>query len=220
MTTEGIETSSDNIMRKESGNNQKTNSSKFTVKAGMTVLETLNAQAEKEKIPVSNVLLIVDKCLEEELLPLASAAVNTKIVEIQTNPDCFGIVIPISFSTPPISSSSSSFSSTTSGKPSRSGIPSNLKGKNTLPTPTRLSFNNPPHSKYPTSNPSDTLSPAVTGYLQAIHPLLPLWLQLPQHRDMVVTVLGRSLSGFADAAREEMESISWKMEAAKVGTVE
>lgn len=51
---------------------------------------------------------------------------------------------------------------------------------------------------------------AARNCLSIIKPLLTYWLQLPQHREQVATILDRVLRGYVSAAREEMESISWK----------
>ena len=46
---------------------------------------------------------------------------------------------------------------------------------------------------------------------RSAQPLFDYWSQLPQHRDMVITILDRLLSGFVSSAREELDSISYRI---------
>lgn len=46
--------------------------------------------------------------------------------------------------------------------------------------------------------------------MRSAKPLFKYWLQLPEHRDMVVTILDRMLQGFASSARDELEGITYK----------
>jgi hypothetical protein len=45
----------------------------------------------------------------------------------------------------------------------------------------------------------------------AANPLFRYWLQLPQHNEMVLTILERLIIGFIAAAKEEMESSGWSL---------
>jgi len=56
---------------------------------------------------------------------------------------------------------------------------------------------------------------AALSCYRAAYPLYSYWLQLPQHCDMVVTILERLVRGYASSAREELDAISWKLMAAE-----
>jgi hypothetical protein len=55
------------------------------------------------------------------------------------------------------------------------------------------------------------LSWATLCCARSAKPLFTYWLQLPQHRDMVVTILDRLIRGFASSAREELDALTWKL---------
>jgi len=55
------------------------------------------------------------------------------------------------------------------------------------------------------------LSYATLSCASTALPLYNYWLQLPQHNDMVLTILERLVGGFKQAAREELEAKSWKL---------
>ncbi len=46
--------------------------------------------------------------------------------------------------------------------------------------------------------------------VQAARPLFKFWLQLPAHRDMIVTVLDRLIRGFASSAKDELENLTYR----------
>ena len=46
--------------------------------------------------------------------------------------------------------------------------------------------------------------------IQSARPLFKFWLQLPAHRDMIVTVLDRLIRGFASSAKDELENLTYK----------
>ena len=46
--------------------------------------------------------------------------------------------------------------------------------------------------------------------MRAARPLFTYWLQLPEHRDMIVTVLDRMLQSFVSSARDELGGITYK----------
>lgn len=84
---------------------------------------------------------------------------------------------------------------------------------------------NPSHYSLPATGSSSTSTEAASRALGQTVPLsyaalscastaLPLynyWLQLPQHNDMVLTILERLVRGFMQAAREEMDAHTWKL---------
>jgi len=55
------------------------------------------------------------------------------------------------------------------------------------------------------------LSYATLSCASTALPLFNYWLQLPQHNDMVLTILERLVGGFKQAAREEFENKCWKL---------
>ena len=55
------------------------------------------------------------------------------------------------------------------------------------------------------------LSYATLSCASTALPLYNYWLQLPQHNDMVLTILERLVRGFMQAAREELEAKSWRL---------
>lgn len=55
------------------------------------------------------------------------------------------------------------------------------------------------------------ISIAAQACLRAAKPLFNYWIQLPQHSDMVGTIFDRLVRGFISCAREEIESISWRL---------
>lgn len=55
---------------------------------------------------------------------------------------------------------------------------------------------------------------AAVKSLAAVKPLLTYWYQLPQHADAVVTIIDRAIRGFVSCAREQLENLTWKLQAA------
>jgi len=55
------------------------------------------------------------------------------------------------------------------------------------------------------------ICPAAKSCAHTAAPLFTYWLQLPQHSDMVSTILDRLIRGFVSSAREELEAVSWKL---------
>jgi len=62
---------------------------------------------------------------------------------------------------------------------------------------------------------SDSRNSALCGAARicagAAKPLFKYWLQLPQHHEMVLTILERLIIGFISAARDELEACSWSL---------
>jgi hypothetical protein len=144
-----------------------TNSSNsFAVKAGMTVMETMEALKAEVKVPISSVLTYVHAFIEEELIPVIQSSVNSDMQEVQTNPQHFA-------------------------------LPTERGGNNQKISGSKIEGN--------------PLSWATLCCARSAKPLFTYWLQLPQHRDMVVTILDRLIRGFASSAREELDALTWKL---------
>lgn len=55
------------------------------------------------------------------------------------------------------------------------------------------------------------LSYAALSCASTALPMYNYWLQLPQHNDMVLTILERQVRGFMQAAKEELEAKTWRL---------
>lgn len=51
---------------------------------------------------------------------------------------------------------------------------------------------------------------AVMRCARVVNPLFYHWFELPQHQDMVLTILDRVVRGFISTAKDEVESLSWQ----------
>lgn len=137
----------------------------------LTVMESLALQTMQNKgksgasMP-NKILLMIEKFLEEELIPVIQSTVNNVMRDIQLNSSYFTVSLD------------------------------------------RQSVN-----QHPININSTAVSSAAELCMEAVQPLFSYWLQLSQrqHRIMISTVIERAIRGYAAAAREELESLSYNM---------
>ena len=139
------------------------------------------------EIPQNQILVTVEKIAEQELLPLVQSRVSQRMNEIQANPALFAASSK--------TDSAEAVASLSSNGVADSSVLVNSYSKTTVR--------------------SGAICSAALQCFSVIRPLLAIWLQLPQHSEAVVTILDRAVRGFASAAREELESLSWKLHAAE-----
>ena len=61
-----------------------------------------------------------------------------------------------------------------------------------------------------TSEDHKKICEAAQRCARVVNPLFYHWLELPQHQDMVLTILDRVVRGFISTAKEEVEALSWQ----------
>jgi hypothetical protein len=192
-------------------------------RTGMTVMEVMSMHqavaAGRDKLPsVTQVLAAVHQALEDELMPVVLSSVNKDMRDIQANSQQY-------FALP-----SSSSTSTNAGVTGGGGLTGIRGGGAADVTAAAAASNKTDLSNVPTSTvnapPQLLRNRAAAGgqrdiplclatrtCIKTARPLFTYWLQLPtrQHREMLGTVIDRLLRGFAAAAREELEAMTYRL---------
>jgi hypothetical protein len=131
----------------------------------------------------SKILELVHLTLENELLPVVQSAVNSEIQNIQTKPEMFIIQQDA------------------------------VSGIDLMIGEFKWGDTNTVNMLFPSDGAGSSqpvLSPAALSCATVASPLFHYWLQLPQHRDMVITILDNLIRGFAASARDDVEGITFK----------
>lgn len=135
---------------------------------------------------VSRILIREQSVIEGELIPVVQSIVNKEIRDMQSHGDKYFAPIVVMYS-------------------------SDLK-KAASTLVNKINFESSGQEDTPLETESDKhICLAAVSCLKTVRPLLNYWVHLPQHRDYLVTIIERLLSGFVSSSRQELETIDWRM---------
>ena len=137
-----------------------------------------------------SILDVIQSFLERELIPVIQSTVNHGMREIQLNAHHFSVIRDIDGSGGGSGAGNMGDSSAAQRRGAGGGGGGGMSGSGDV------------HSVVP-------LCYAAQLCCTASKPLFSYWLQLHQHRSMVCTVLDRLIRGYASAAREEFEALTY-----------
>jgi hypothetical protein len=137
----------------------------------------------------NGILEVIQSFLESELIPVIQSTVNHGMREIQMNNAHFSVRFN-SATLPQLVDAADE------GAEEEAAVPGTAAVKSPSPQKRAVSDAVP-------------LCYAAQLCVSAAKPLFSYWLQLHQHRSMVSTVLDRLIRGFASAAREELEGLTY-----------
>lgn len=137
----------------------------------------------------TKIITFVHDFIDAELMPVIQGSVNQVMRDLQTNTQFF------------------SLPSVDARRPGGSGA--GAAGGQSLHSGAHHSESlSGGHTSKARSEPSVCLASQMCA--KRAKPLFIHWLQLPQHRDSVATILERMIRGYASSAREEVDAFTWR----------